>query len=194
MRKRFPIVFLTLVLAAAGAAFAADTPRVGGAAPAFSLVDEEGATHSLVDYRGKTVVLEWTNPGCPYVKRHYRADTMEKLAEHFDNDVIWLAVNSTNGNTPEDSREWKKEQGFAYATLQDSEGSVGHLYGAKTTPDMFVIDGNGVLRYAGAIDDDPRGRGEAPTNYVDAALKAVMAGASPDPSQTKPYGCSVKYK
>jgi peroxiredoxin len=187
-------LLLALALAVPSSALAAETPRVGVKAPDFSLTDEEGDTHELAAYLGKTVVLEWTNPGCPYVKRHYRADTMEKLAEHFDNDVVWLAVNSTNGNTPEDSREWKKEQGFAYATLQDSEGSVGHLYGAKTTPDMFVIDGDGVLRYAGAIDDDPRGREEAPTNYVDAALKAVMAGANPDPSQTKPYGCSVKYE
>jgi peroxiredoxin len=194
MIRRTPILILTGVLVLAGAALAADTPRVGGPAPPFSLQDEEGVTHSLADYQGKTIVLEWTNPSCPYVKRHYRADTMEKLAKHFENDVVWLAVNSTHGNTPEDSREWKQDQGFLYATLQDSDGALGHLYGAKTTPDMFVIDADGVLRYAGAIDDDPRGREDTPMNYVDGALKSVMAGADPDPSQTKPYGCSVKYE
>ena len=173
---------------------AAETPRVGGPAPDFSLVDEEGRSHSLAGYAGKTVVLEWTNPGCPYVTRHYRADTMERLAREFDADVVWLAVNSTWSNTPEQSREWKQAQGFEYATLQDADGKLGRLYGATTTPNMYVIDGQGVLRYAGAIDDDPRGKKAEPLNYVKGALTQLGANGDPDPAQTRPYGCSVKYK
>jgi peroxiredoxin len=187
-------LLLALALAVASSALAAETPRVGVKAPDFSLTDEDGDTHELAAYRGKTVVLEWTNPGCPYVKRHYRADTMEKLATRYQSEVVWLAVNSTWSNKPEDSRAWKQEQGFEYATLQDADGTVGHLYGATTTPDMFVVDPEGVLRYAGAIDDDPRGRNDEPDNYVDRALTALMTDGAPDPSKTKPYGCSVKYE
>jgi peroxiredoxin len=183
-----------LALGVVLAADAAETPRVGALAPAFQLADEEGVVHDLTSYRGKTVVLEWTNPGCPYVKRHYRADTMEKLAARYDSEVVWLAVNSTWSNKPEDSKAWKQEQGFAYATLQDADGTVGRLYGATTTPDMFVIDPSGMLQYAGAIDDDPRGQKESPDNYVDGAIGSLLAGGAPDPSKTKPYGCSVKYE
>lgn len=183
-----------LLLGFAFAALAAETPRVGAAAPDFSLLDENGETHALESYRGKTVVLEWTNPQCPYVARHYRADTMERLAKEFESEVVWLAVDSTWMNTPEKTREWRREQGFEYATLQDAEGKLGRLYGATTTPNMYVIDGEGVLRYAGAIDDDPRGRNEQPQNYVRGALVNVAEGSDPDPSQTRPYGCSVKYK
>ncbi len=192
---RKPIwILVAVALSTAFVAHAAETPRIGSPAPAFELKDENGVSHDLASYRGKTVVLEWTNPGCPYVARHYKADTMERLAKQYESDVVWLAVNSTHYNTPEDSRSWKQEQGFEYATLQDPEGTVGKRYGATTTPDMFVIDPEGVLRYAGAIDDDPRGRNDAPKNYVDGALGKLMAGGDPDPSQTKPYGCSVKYK
>lgn len=191
------ILAVTSAALAAGIAFvanAAETPPIGVPAPLFRLADENGTIHSLSDYKGKMIVLEWTNPECPYVGRHYRADTMEKLATTFEKDLVWLAVNSTRSNTPEDTKAWKQEQGFEYATLQDSEGSVGHLYGAKTTPDIFVIDSGGVLRYSGAIDDDPRGRADAPKNYVASAIRAILASTEPDPSQTRPYGCSVKYK
>jgi hypothetical protein len=120
---------------------------------------------------------------------------MEKLAVALGaSDVVWLAVNSTHSNTPSDTAKWKSEQGFAYATLQDADGTIGRLYGARTTPHLFVIDAAGVLRYDGAIDDDPYGKAATPVNYVDGAVKSLLAGASPDPSETKPYGCSVKYK
>jgi peroxiredoxin len=178
----------------AAPARAAETPRVGTLAPDFSLPDEQGTPHKLSDYRGKLVVLEWTNPDCPYVRRHYRADTMEKLSREFDSDVVWLAVNSTKSNTPGDSQAWKQEQGFEYATLQDPAGDVGRLYGARTTPNMYVIDPDGLLRYSGAIDDDPRGRADEPRNYVAGAVEALLGDAAPDPSQTRPYGCSVKYQ
>lgn len=195
MKRACRLLAATVVgVALAVAASAAEPPRVGAPAPEFRAQDETGESHDLASYRGRTVVLEWTNPECPYVARHYRADTMEKLAKRYQSDVVWLAVNSTWSNTPEDTRRWKQEQGFAYATLQDPKGGLGRLYGATTTPNMFVIDPKGVLRYAGAIDDDPRGHEQDPDNYVDGALQALRAGADPDPSKTRPYGCSVKYE
>jgi peroxiredoxin len=169
--------------------------KVGDSPPDFSARDENGVEHKLSQYAGHAVVLEWTNSECPFVERHYQAGTMKQLATVLGaKDVVWLAVNSTYTNTPDDTKAWKKEQGFSYATLQDPDGKLGHLFGARTTPDMFVIDAKGVLRYAGAIDDDEYGRAEKPKNYVDAAVHALLAGASPDPSETQSYGCSVKYK
>ena len=168
--------------------------EVGSKVPEFSIKDENGVEHRLSQYEGKVVVLEWTNPDCPYVARHYDAGTMEKLANQLGADgVVWFAVNSTHDNKPEDTRAWKEGQGFDHATLQDPEGALGHLLGARTTPHMFVIDGEGILRYEGAIDDDPRGRSDSPTNYVSGGVQALLAGNAPDPSQTKAYGCSVKY-
>lgn len=181
-----------LVAGASTAAIAQDAV-VGQPAPDFTLVDEAGETHTLSDYRGSTVVLEWTNPGCPFVVRHYDADTMETLAADHP-DVIWLAINSSHFNTAEDSATWKAEHGFAYPTLLDTDGTVGHQYGARTTPHMYVIDAEGTLAYAGAIDDDPRGRNDEDTNYVALAIEALEAGEAPATSSTEPYGCSVKYE
>ena len=187
---------LTLTVVGLGPLRAEDLPTLptGAPAPDFSARDEDGELHQLVSYRGKAVVLEWTSQDCPYVKRHYDADTMERLASSLGAEgVIWLAVNSSYYNTPEDTRAWKSRQGFEYVTLQDAEGGLGRRYGARTTPHMFVIDAAGVLQYNGAIDDDPRGRSAAPENYVAAAMRAVMAGGTPDPSSTEPYGCGIKY-
>jgi peroxiredoxin len=175
---------------------AADLPTLatGTPAPEFSSRDESGGEHRLADYRGRAVVLEWTNPDCPFVQRHYEADTMEQLAHSLGaRDVVWLAVNSTRYNTPADTQSWKSRQGFEYATLHDADGKLGRLYGARTTPHMFVIDADGILRYNGAIDDDPRGSSSEPVNYVENGVRAVLAGGTPDPSATRPYGCSVKY-
>ena len=167
---------------------------VGEPAPDFTLVDESGNSHTLSDYQGQVVVLEWTNPECPYVVRHYDADTMETLAAEHDDGVVWLAVNSSHFNTADDSSAWKGAEGFEYATLLDSDGAVGHTYGARTTPHMFVIDAAGTLAYAGAIDDNPRGTNDAPTNYVGAAVTSLLAGEEVALSSTEPYGCSVKYE
>ncbi len=203
MIRRTYVWPLAVVLSLAGAGIAAgvaapvraaETPHVGSLAPDFSLPDEEGTLHKLSDYRGKLVVLEWTTPECPYVKRHYGSETMERLSQEFEADVVWLAVNSTKSNDAQDSQAWKREQGFQYATLQDPAGEVGRLYGARTTPNMYVIDSEGMLRYSGAIDDDPRGRSDLPRNYVSGAIHALLQGATPDPGETRPYGCSVKYK
>lgn len=192
---RTPLALGAFALAASlAAAPSVAEPSIGQAAPAFEAADENGELHRLADYAGKVVVLEWTNPDCPYVDRHYKADTMEKLSARYQGEeVVWLAVNSTHYNEPEDTRKWKAAQGFDYPTLQDAKGAVGRSYGARTTPHMFVIDPEGRLAYRGAIDDDPRGRKDMPVNFVDGALTSVKAGRAADPSDTKPYGCSVKY-
>jgi peroxiredoxin len=172
-----------------------ESAAVGAPAPDFTLTDENGKTHTLAQYKGKTVVLEWTNPDCPFVKRHAAKGTMPTLANAWaKRDVVWLAVNSTHSNTAEKSRAYRAEKALPYPTLQDASGTVGKLYGAKTTPHMFVIDEAGVLRYMGAIDDDPHGDGEKPSSYVESALTAVTTGKAPASPSTKPYGCSVKYK
>ncbi|HEY0092787.1 MAG TPA: thioredoxin family protein [Archangium sp.] len=194
MKPFFTAVALAVMLPVV--ALAADTAQVGKPAPAFTLKDEAGKEHSLSQYKGKVVVLEWTNPGCPFVQRHYTADTMQKTFSGLDaKKVVWLAVDSTASNTPEKSAAWKKTEGFAYPVLQDASGTVGKAYGAKTTPHMYVIDEQGVVRYAGAIDDDPRGnKKEGTTNHVKTAVEALLGGKPVPASTTEPYGCSVKYK
>lgn len=192
MRKTLSLSTFALALAFSAWAQAA---TVGQAAPDFELKDEEGKTHKLSQYRGKIVVLEWVNPECPFVKRHYDARTMQTTWEGSDKEkVVWLSIDSTHHNTPEKSREWKKARGFSYPVLQDPDGKVGKLYGAKTTPHMYVIDQEGILRYAGAIDDDPRGNKERKTNYVQAALAELLAGKDVSVKTSQPYGCTVKYK
>ena len=195
MKRVLTALALTAALGVAVPAFAADAAEVGKPAPAFTLKDEAGKEHSLAQYQGKIVVLEWTNPGCPYVQRHYKAKTMQNTLKDFDaKKVVWLAVDSTSSNAPEKSASWKKEQGFTYSVLQDPDGKVGKAYGAKTTPHMYIIDEKGVLQYAGAIDDDPRGKSATPVNHVKAAVKAMQSGQSVPEATTDPYGCSVKYK
>lgn len=194
MKPFFTAVALAVMLPVV--ALAADTAQVGKPAPAFTLKDETGKEHSLAQYKGKVVVLEWTNPGCPFVQRHYTAGTMQKTLAGFDaKKVVWLAVDSTSNNAAEKSAAWKKEKGFSYPVLQDASGTVGKAYAAKTTPHMYVIDEQGVVRYAGAIDDDPRGnKKEGTTNHVKAAVDALLSGKPVPAATTEPYGCSVKYK
>jgi peroxiredoxin len=167
---------------------------VGAPAPDFTLTDAAGKTHSLKDYAGKVVVLEWTNQGCPFVRAHYAAHTMTTLAQKYaDQGVVWLAINSTFSNKPDETVAWTKEQGLTYPTLLDPSGDVGRAYGAKSTPHMFVIGKDGKLAYMGAIDDNPDGKVATPHNYVDAALSALVAGKPVEVASTKQYGCSVKY-
>jgi peroxiredoxin len=171
------------------------TAVVGQPAPGFQLTDQAGQTHRLADLRGKIVVLEWINPQCPYVQRHYQARTMTSLVSAFPSDrVVWLAVDSSHFVQPEGSEAWRTEHGMTYPILQDASGAVGRAYGATTTPNMYVIDAQGVLRYQGAIDDDPRGRVETPRNYVREAVQALLDGGAVPTPQTQPYGCSVKYE
>lgn len=186
-----------LALFAAGQAFAAGA--VGEKAPNFSLKGIDGKTYNLADYKGKTVVLEWINPNCPFSDRQAKEAVMTDLIKKHG-EVAWLAINSTNPKhanylQPADHLAWNKKNGITYPVLIDGTGSVGHSYDAKTTPHMFIIDKEGKIAYNGAIDDDPPGRKakESRNNYVNAGLVAEKTGKDPDPATTKPYGCSIKY-
>ncbi|MBW7998059.1 MAG: thioredoxin family protein [Candidatus Glassbacteria bacterium] len=165
-----------------------------GMAPSFSALDHNGKQHSLEDYRGKVVVLEWLNPGCPFVQRHYREGTFKGLAEQYgERGVVWLAVNSTSGNDAEVSRKWAQQHDLPYPILVDKSSQVAKLYDAKTTPHMFVVGRSGELVYQGAVDDDPNGTKESRTHYARLAIEAALVGSAPDMRETKPYGCAVKY-
>ncbi len=183
---------------------ALDPPQVGSAAPEFSLTDAKGKTHSLSQYKGKYVVLEWFNPECPFVKKHYGGGNMQKLQDEYTGKgVVWLTINSnapgTEGNiTPEQGEKittaWKTHQ---TALLLDPEGKAGLAYGAKNTPHMVIINPEGKIAYEGAIDSKATPNpADIPssTNYVKAALDESLAGKPVTTPQTKPYGCSVKYK
>ena len=140
------------------------------------------------------VVLEWINPECPYVQRHYKANTMSKTHKAIGEDVVWLAIDSSNFVKPKHSKSWREKHGFDHPVLQNPSGDVGKMYEAKTTPHMYVIDKEGVLRYQGAIDDSPMGKKDSPTNYVKQAAQAIKNGEDVPNKTTKPYGCSVKYE
>jgi peroxiredoxin len=191
--KKTMMILMTLFAAASVAAAGVD---VGDAAPDFTLADTEGTPVSLSDFEGKVVVLEWLNPDCPFVQRHYKAGTMKKLASAYaGKGVVWLTINSTHYMDAAANAKFKAANDLPYPILVDQSGKVGHLYGAKTTPHMYLIDGGGKLVYIGAIDDDPRGNRDQPaTNYVAAALDQILAGKAVTIAETKPYGCSVKYK
>lgn len=186
------------------ALFAADSPPVGSNAPDFSVTDSKGKTQSVSQYKGKHVVLEWFNPECPFVKKHYGSGNMQKLQEEFTGKgVVWLTIDSSatglEGNlTAEQAEkkiaEWKTKQ---TALLLDPDGKAGRTYGAKNTPHMFVINPEGKIVYEGAIDSKatPNPADIAgSTNYVKAALEESLGGKPVSNATTKPYGCSVKYK
>ena len=176
----------------------------GAAAPDFTLTDTSGASHKLSDFKGKTVVLEWVNHGCPFVVKHYSKGNMQGLqADYTGKGVVWLSIcSSAEGKQGYNTAEgWQKlnaeKGGKATAILLDPEGTVGKLYGAKTTPHMYVINAEGTLVYQGAIDDKPSTDSDdipGAKNYVKAALDEVLAGKPVTTGQTKPYGCGVKYK
>lgn len=171
--------------------------KVGEAAPAFELTDTDGKTVKLADYKGKVVVLEWFNPGCPIVQMHYGADTMNKtIAQFKDKPVVWLRINSgapgKQGHGLETNVNARKEWNITTPILLDESGKVGRNYGAKTTPHCFVINQDGVLVYGGAIDDgSPAGVGK--TNYVAAAVTSTLNGETVAKAETRSYGCPVKY-
>jgi peroxiredoxin len=184
----------------AGRVFAAAT---GQPAPDFTLTDITGKTHRLSDYKGKIVVLEWTNAGCPVVGRHYRSHNMQNTQKTAVADgAVWLQINTAAAGAQGDLSDaealaWlKKNDAASTAYLRDRTGQVGRLYGAKATPHLFVINAAGVLVYQGAIDDQPNAR-ESETgrahNYVKAALAALKAGQPVAKANTQAYGCAVKY-
>jgi peroxiredoxin len=190
LRSMLAVVALFAVTAAV---HAQEKAELGQAAPGFSLKDASGKTHSLADYAGKIVVLEWTNPQCPIVQRHYKAGTMTRLAEKYGDKIVWLAINSTSSTTPEENQKWAQKHGVKFPILLDQSGQVGKSYAAKTTPHIYIIDASGKLAYRGGIDDDSNGDKKEPTPYVAHAIDALLAGKSVENADTKPYGCSVKY-
>lgn len=171
---------------------------VGAPAPDFTLTDTEGQSTSLSSLRGKTVVLEWFNADCPFVKyAHGKAGPLRNQPDRVVSDkVVWLAINSSargkQGSGMERNRKAREDYQMSYPVLLDPDGTVGRLYGAKTTPHLFVIDPAGVLSYAGGLDDAPMGNGDR-TNHVDSCVADLAAGRVVKKPSTKPYGCSVKY-
>jgi peroxiredoxin len=196
--------FLTSCLTlAAFAAVALAAPEVGQPAPEFTLTDSTGTAHRLSDFKGKTVVLEWLNHGCPFVRKQYDSGNMQKLQKKYTGEgVVWLSiVSSASGKqghmTADDTNKTKAEKGAApSAILLDEDGTVGQLYAAKVTPELFIIDPKGTLVYAGGIDDkkstDPADIATS-KNYVAAALDELLAGKPVSQAKTEAYGCSVKY-
>ncbi|HEY0476857.1 MAG TPA: thioredoxin family protein [Kofleriaceae bacterium] len=205
---RTSILLAFLALAVAGSPSRADktdvsSPVIGKPAPDFALKDLSGKEVKLSSLKGKVVVLEWFNPGCPFVKRSHTVGSLVDTAKRRTKDgVVWLAINSgaagKQGNDMAMNAEAAKAWSMPNPILRDETGAVGKSYGATNTPNMFVIDKAGTVVYAGAIDNSPDGEGKSPqggklVNYVDAALDDVAAGRAVKTAVTKPYGCSVKY-
>ncbi len=195
---------LALTSLAFSTLLAIDSPPVGSAAPDFTAKDSKGETQSLSKYKGKFVVLEWFNPECPFVKKHYGTGNMQNLQkEYTQKGVVWLSVDSSapgaEGNLSAEQAEkvvssWN---GRATAMVLDPDGKVGRAYGAKNTPHMFVINPDGKVVYEGAIDSKRTPNPDdipSSTNYVKVALDEAMAGKPVSTANTKPYGCSVKYQ
>jgi peroxiredoxin len=179
------------------------SPPVNQPAPAFTVSDTKGNTHSLDGYRGKWVVLEWFNHDCPYTKKHYSSDNMQALQrEYTAKGVVWMSVVSSApgkegyGSAADIDREMMEKQAAPSFVVRDTAGVLGRMYGARNTPQLFAIDPQGVLRYAGAIDDKPTSRVKdvkGAQNYLKAALDAGLAGQPIAVATSQPYGCDVKY-
>jgi peroxiredoxin len=202
--KKTSLLVLAVSSVVATTLLADAPPAPGTAAPDFSLKDSKGKTHSVSEYKGKYVVLEWFNPECPFVKKHYDSGNMQKLQQEYTGKgVVWLSIDSSSPGaegslSPEQAEKtidsWKTRQ---TALLLDPDGKAGHAYGARNTPDMVIVNPDGKVIYAGAIDsiksthatDIPKS-----TNYVKSALDEAMAGKPVSNPTTQPYGCGVKYK
>lgn len=202
--KEFGALASALLLGAAFlAAPVSAAPKIGAPAPDFAAVDSKGNPVKLSDYKGKTVILEWTNHGCPYVQKHYGTGNMQSLQEKTTADgIVWLTVISSAPGLQgyvegSEADEMNAERGAKpTAVLLDPEGKIGKLYEAKVTPHMYIINSKGVLAYMGAIDDKPTTKDDdvkAAHNYVLQALEQISKGKDVDPSITRAYGCSVKY-
>ena len=195
------LVVAPLALSLTRPAFAAAT--VGQAAPDFSATDTGGKTRQLSDYKGKLVVLEWTNPGCPFVQKHYSGNMQSLQKEFAAKGVVWLSLNSTEiGSsdylTPAKLAGWMGEkQASATAILMDASGKIGQLYGAKTTPHMYIVSPQGRLVYAGAIDSIASAQVDdikTASNYVRLGLNEALSGKAITLASSRAYGCSIKYK
>ncbi|HSC00973.1 MAG TPA: redoxin domain-containing protein [Burkholderiaceae bacterium] len=197
MRRLVIGALCSLALAAAGGA-SAQPASVGNAAPAFAAKDIAGKSVTLAEFRGKYVILEWTNPDCPYVRKHYSSGNMpatQKLA--MAKGAVWLSVSTGDTHSATELQLWQKSKSATpTATLVDPDGRIARAYGARTTPHMYIVDPQGTLIYAGAIDSKPSSNPadiQSATNYVDQALAEVMAGKPVSRAVTQAYGCSVKY-
>ena len=207
--RRTMLIGAAALTLAAGAGFAIFNQNAeaavetGATAPDFSVVDASGQTRTLSEFAGRTLVLEWTNNGCPYVRKHYDSQNMQGLQrDAAANGVAWLSVISS---APGEQGYFEGPAALAHARevgaqpsaiLLDPTGAMGHAYGARNTPHMFIINGEGRLVYQGAIDDRPSARPETlegARNYISAALADIAAGRAVQVAQTTPYGCSVKY-
>jgi peroxiredoxin len=201
MKPKLLLALLTATLTPA--LFAAESPKVGSSAPDFALTDSKGQKHSLGDYKGKWVVLEWFNPQCPFVQKHYGSGNMQKLqAEYTSKGVAWLSIDSSapgkEGNLSPEAAEKKISEWSikSNALLLDPDGKAGQAYGAKNTPHMFIISPDGKVVYEGAIDSKPTANPadiSNATNYVKVALDESLGGKPVSNPNTRPYGCSVKY-
>jgi len=199
MKKLIPHFGLLFILLASALA-----ARVGEPAPDFTATDSHGRVQRLSDYKGKFVVLEWHNQGCPYTRKHYESGNMQRLQKEWTaKGVVWLSVISSAPGTQgyvtaaEENDYLGKMKAAPSSVLLDPTGAIGHLYAAKTTPHMFIVDPKGTLIYNGAIDDHPTSDASdilASRNYVSAALQEALAGKPIREAATRPYGCSVKYR
>jgi len=200
MRRRLSLAILAIAVLTSISAYAV---RVGDSAPDFTGTDSNGKMQTLSAYKGKFVVLEWSNRDCPYTRKHYDSGNMQSLQREWRaKGVIWLTIiSSAPGEegyvtASEENAQLAKVHAVPSAVILDPKGSIGREYGAKTTPHMFVIDPSGKLIYAGAIDDHPTtdvADIKISKNYVNEALTQAMAGGSVSTTYTRPYGCSVKY-
>ena len=180
-----------------------DSPPVNQPAPTFTVSDTRGTTHTLDSYRGKWVVLEWFNHDCPYTKKHYITDNMQALQrEYTAKGIVWISVISSApgkdgyGSAADIDRQMAEKKASPSFVVRDTAGTLGRMYGARTTPQLFAIDPTGVLRYAGAIDDKRSSKAkdvETANNYLKAALDAGLAGQPIAVATSQPYGCEVKY-
>lgn len=196
--------WIVMALVVMGLAAAGDAVvKTGSAAPDFTLTDINGKSHSLSSFKGKYVVLEWVNHGCPFVKKHYETGNMQALQNEFTGkQVVWLSIaSSAKGKEGYmTAAEWNaanaEHKSAATAVLLDEKGKVGKTYGAKTTPHMYIVNPDGILIYQGAIDDKAstnKGDVKGAKNYVRQALNESMAGKPVSTATTEAYGCSVKY-
>jgi peroxiredoxin len=203
MKKTLLVAALLATSMSMGAMSAFAAATVGQSAPDFALTDVNGKAVKLADFKGKHVVVEWHNPGCPFVQKHYDTNNMQSLQDKYDaKDTVWLTVNST-AKSHQDYMADDKLKGYLAekksapdAYMTDVDGKVGKAYGAKTTPHMYVINPAGMVVYAGAIDDKPSAKKDdvkGAKNYVVAALDESKAGKTVASASTSPYGCSVKY-
>jgi len=203
--QRRPIIALTALSPFASLLLpaTAQAATVGQAAPDFTLMDTAGQPVKLSQFKGKPVVLEWNNPGCPFVKKHYQGNMQALQKEVADQGGVWLAINSTRDDsgdymTPAQLGRWMTEQKASpTATLMDEDGKVGQAYAARVTPHMYIVNAQGVLVYAGGIDSIASARVDdipKATNYVRQAMAEIKAGKPVSVATSRAYGCSVKYQ